>query len=384
MDRRIPRWGWVAAAPHEYLVVLRRGEVIRGQQGGSCFKRWTDTVALIDTSLRRLQFTADQVTLEKTGVQVTGLAVFRVVEPLLAYRMLDLSDSGDEVHAEILQQMLLGATRRLVANLTLEACLTQRKAALAAELMAEIAPVVGGSGAAGDGASQGWGLAIDTIEIQDVRVLSEEVFHSLQAPYREALALEALQARDEVSRAEASLAHAAEQRAEERRAEQHALEQARRAAERQAALQDAQHTARLQQEAHEAKLARERDASDAALEVAARASASARQIAEADAESELRVARVRAEAEQVLGLARAEIASASRSAHDEISEARLRELMITDTLPEVARAFAGSVDRIVVTGASDLSVLGDGVATVLAAADAVGLPLGLRGSTDEA
>ena len=49
-------------------------------------------MARIDTSVHRLWFTADQVTRERVGVQVTGLAVFRVVAPEVAYRMLDLRD----------------------------------------------------------------------------------------------------------------------------------------------------------------------------------------------------------------------------------------------------------------------------------------------------
>ncbi len=63
----------------------RNGEVLRAQQGGSVWKWPSDTVARIDTSVHRLQFTADQITRERVGVQVTGLAVFRIVAPLVAW-----------------------------------------------------------------------------------------------------------------------------------------------------------------------------------------------------------------------------------------------------------------------------------------------------------
>lgn len=39
------------------------------------------------TTIQKLQLTADQVTREKVGVEVTGLAVYRIVDPLLAFRM---------------------------------------------------------------------------------------------------------------------------------------------------------------------------------------------------------------------------------------------------------------------------------------------------------
>ncbi|MCB9686847.1 MAG: hypothetical protein H6738_13015 [Alphaproteobacteria bacterium] len=380
----IPRWGIVTAAPHQFLVHLRNGEVLRGQQGGSCFKWPSDTVALVDTSVQRLMFTADQVTLEKTGVQVTGLAVYRVVEPLLAWRMLNLSEP--DVCADILREMLLGATRRLVANLRLEECLTRRKDALAAELLAEIAPVVGGSGRDDDRSDRGWGIAVDTIEIQDVRVLSEEVFSRLQAPYREALELHAVRAKDEVAREQASLRHAAFQLEEERRQERMSVEEQRLEAERKRAVATEEHDLSIARRKSEARLDQERRTAEHQRRLAeqkleqdlterVRESETTRQVATANAENDVVVARLTAEAEKLLGEARADLERISRAATDAISDARLRELLVTKTLPDVARAYADSFDRIVVTGASDLSVLGQGVAQVLATAQALGLEL---------
>src|SRR5215213_5919368 len=74
------RWGIVTAKPSEYLVHMRRGKIRRRStgQGASCFKLPWDSVAVIPTTIDRLQFTADQVTLEKVGMRVTGLAVYRI------------------------------------------------------------------------------------------------------------------------------------------------------------------------------------------------------------------------------------------------------------------------------------------------------------------
>jgi hypothetical protein len=70
---RMKKWGLITARPSEYLIHMRRGKV-RGVsgQGASCFKLPGDSVAIVPTSVQRLQFTADQVTSEKVGVQVTG------------------------------------------------------------------------------------------------------------------------------------------------------------------------------------------------------------------------------------------------------------------------------------------------------------------------
>ncbi|MCP3100100.1 SPFH domain-containing protein [Myxococcus sp. K15C18031901] len=184
---KMKRWGLITARPSEFLVHMRRGRVrdVSGQ-GASCFKWPGDSVAIVPTSIQRLQFTADQVTSEKVGVQVTGLAVYRIADPLVAFRMLNFSfpERAQEKLAELLREMFVGAARRLVANLSVEECLSRRKEGIAAELMREIAPVLSGHGRVQDPTDAGWGVLLDTIEIQDVRVLSSTVFENMQARFR--------------------------------------------------------------------------------------------------------------------------------------------------------------------------------------------------------
>jgi flotillin len=405
MKRHIPSWGRISAAPHQHLLVIRNGTVIRSMQGGSCFKLPADVVALVDTSVHRLQFTADQVTREKTGVRVTGLAVFRVVEPELAYRMLNL-DEPSEYH-EILREMFTGATRRLVANLTLEDCLTRRKDALASELLAEVAPVVQGGGQAADGTDRGWGVVIDTIEVQDVRILSEEVFSRLQAPYREGLALEAVRAEAEVEEERAVIEAQQARAREQHRRELMALEEARLEAERERARQRLAHDqelasitqeseAALARTAQEANLAAEQRKADAAVALQQRAAhahvARERTLAEATverdqleaearaqrerllAEAGVETARLRAEALREEGAAAAEVQRLERAAMDTISEARLQELALTESLPRVAEAFADSFGEVTVVS-GDMSFIGTGMAQAMASMKAVGFDL---------
>ena len=372
MPTAVPTWGFVTAAPHEHLIHVRDGRVLNAAQGGSCFKRPTDTVALVDTSVHRVQFTADQVTQERAGVAVTGLAVFRIVRPLLAWRMLNL-ESFKEVEA-LLREMFVGATRRLVANLTLEACLTQRKESLAVELMAEVAPVVSGKGQAQDDADRGWGIAIDTIEIQDVRVLSKEVFERLQAPFREQLSLSALQARAEVMAAEAQVSVEQARRKEDARREMMALEEERLAAERERARQTLEHEAQLARASLAAQVEREDLEGEArrarlALEDSARLEREERV-----AESQARQAELHAQAERVTRETAAALVRLEREAEGTITEGRLRELALTTTLPEVARAWRGSFDKVVLTGgaAEGGSFLAQGLTQALASLETMG------------
>ncbi|HZF52398.1 MAG TPA: SPFH domain-containing protein [Polyangiaceae bacterium] len=185
---KLKKWGRISARPSEFLIHMRRGKLMpTSGQGASCFKFPGDSVSVVPTTVQKLQFSADQVTIEKVGVEVTGLAVYRIAEPLIAFRMLNFSypERAQEKLEELLVEMFVGAVRRLVANLSVEECLTRRKEGLAEELIREIVPVVSGHGRVDDQTDKGWGIIIDTIEIQDVQVLSEAVFRNMQARYRQ-------------------------------------------------------------------------------------------------------------------------------------------------------------------------------------------------------
>jgi hypothetical protein len=183
------RWGLINARPSEYLIHMRRGRVITTSsgQGASCFKLPSDSVAVVPTTVQQLRFVAEQVTREKVGVAITGVAVYRIAEPLIAFRMLNFSypERAQEKLEQLLVEMFVGAARRLVANLSVEECLSRRKEGIGTELMREIEPVVSGHGRVEDDTDRGWGIVMDSIEIQDVRVLSETVFANMQAGYRQ-------------------------------------------------------------------------------------------------------------------------------------------------------------------------------------------------------
>lgn len=294
----------MSAQANEFLIQVRDGKVLRAGQGLSCFKWPSDTVAIVPTSIAKLSFAADQVTVEKVGVEVRGLAVYRIADPLLAYRMMDLDRTS---LTSILNDMFVGATRRIVARLTIDECLTHRKDRVAQALMSEIAPILAGEGSPLDVNPAGWGVVLDTIEIQDVRVLSQEVFERLQAPYREKLALQAL-----------------------------LEEEARIAQERRRADEVRAHEDRLAAARLEAELARKR------------------RLAESEEEAKQRAL----EARRREGELETELAQLARKAHEDLSDARLREVLLTETVPQIAQALRGSFDHITITPttAADLAL----------------------------
>lgn len=352
----LARWGRVTAQANEFLIHMRAGRVVRAGQGLSCFKWPGDSVAIVPTSIAKLVFSADQVTVEKVGVEVRGLAVYRIADPLLAYRMMDFDRAS---LTDILREMFVGATRRIVASLTLDACITHRKDQIASALMREIAPILAGEGTGvvpdeagvGDSNAAGWGVVLDTIEIQDVRVLSHEVFARLQSPYREKLALDALLAESRVGEERARLDAERRRAAEQARRDLMAEEETRLAAERRRAEETRKHEDDLAAQRLEAELAR------------------ARRRAEADRER----AEIELAARREAGETEALLIRQSRAAHEDLTDARLREILITETMPELARAFRASFDRVHVSttsgaGGDLFGFLSAGMDHVLAAA----------------
>ncbi|WP_437570632.1 SPFH domain-containing protein [Sorangium sp. So ce542] len=400
---KLKRWGRISAKPSEYLIHMRRGHLRpTSGQGASCFKLPGDSVAVVPTTIQKLQFTADQVTLEKVGVEVTGLAVYRIADPLVAFRMLNFSfpERAQEKLEALLVDMFAGAARRLIANLSVEECLTRRKEGIAGELMREIVPVVSGRGSVDDATDKGWGVLVDSIEIQDVRILSPAVFGNLQARYRkeqERMAREASllteravqQGEAEAQRAieltklaaEVELRTRRQETSEKARLEEIAsgarIEEARLAHEQQIAARSARaevektaleaeaaaarHAAKMAAGAHEIDLLRQRAAIADARRLVAEAEL-------AIAEIEARKARLAQELE--LGRARA-----LREIENAVSPEIIR-LTVAQQMPALAAAFQqrmGEVHVTAVDGANPFGYIAAAVEGVMGLARAAGL-----------
>ena len=423
------RWGRVSALPSEYLVKLRKGRVVKHGPGLSVFVWPGESVTVLPTTIQRTAFRIDQVTAEKVGVEVTGVAVYRIADPMLAFRLLDFSDcsEGGEVLATTLREMFIGAARRLVAGMGVEECLTRRKESIAEELLREIQPVVSGRGRPEDTTDQGWGVVIDTIEIQDVRILSETVFSDLQAPYRADLRLEAqgceVRMEEEIhlrqveaeraeidgdqalERRRSEIEEAGRMKAMERKERLQLAELKTRARtaeaamvddlksrEREAQLAAADSDLQLKRAELEDQVARRKAELDGALavEVQRQQAEAARLETEALVEREeievaaaARSARMKLETERLQGEIRAAAQRGLRDVENSCPDERIRYELVTTALPAIAEAFVESMGPVHLTRISsggeqggDLGFLAEGLAQVLAVARSAGLDLG--------
>jgi len=399
---KIKRWGFISARPSEHLICMRGGLVVKAGQGASLFKWPWESVAVVPTTIQRLHFTADQVTHEKVGVEITGLAVYRIAQPLLTFRMLNFSfpERAQEKLEQLLVEMFVGAARRLVSNLTVEQCLAERKAGIALELMKEIAPVVSGRGRPDDTTDKGWGVVLDSVEIQDVRILSKTVFANLQAAYRQEqerkareaelekkrvlekseaeaqrqIALAKLDAETEVRQrrlAAQEAAHLEEMAAKARMAEtqlQH--EQAMARAQLEAKLEEVRRGIEVEAARHEAQMT-------AATQAAERlkAETSATQSRRALKEAQLELGQLQARGTQLAQELELSRARALREIENAISPEAV-QMLVAKQLPALAAAFQQKLGEIHITsvdGANPFGYIASAFEGVMGLARSAGL-----------
>ncbi|MEW5818769.1 MAG: SPFH domain-containing protein [Cyanobacteriota bacterium] len=167
-------FGIVTIAPNEYVVHTRFGK-IKNQGLGKTFV----LLPLIDSYIhfsitpRKINFYADNITKEKQGVGIDGFLIWSIEDGERAYKKIDSYDSDaiDNLSMQLID-ISVSIARNAISNMILEEVLTNREV-LVEKLSTQLTSIIGD-----------WGLKIEAMEIKEVRVLSETLFESMQAPFR--------------------------------------------------------------------------------------------------------------------------------------------------------------------------------------------------------
>jgi regulator of protease activity HflC (stomatin/prohibitin superfamily) len=173
---------YITVSPSEYVIHTGRGgKVLHKGLGQSFFCGPFDSYMIFPSTIQRVQFEASQVTRENQGIQVQGFVVWKIADPELAYKSLDLSgtDLPLEVTNAHLKEIAESVVRHSIANMTVEETLRKRETMIGG-LKEQLVEVV-----------DGWGISVETIEIRDVRICSETLFENMQAPFRQQVRLDA-------------------------------------------------------------------------------------------------------------------------------------------------------------------------------------------------
>jgi flotillin len=147
--------------------------------GASCYLGLSDQVVKFPSKINRLNFSAQQITEEKQGVQIDGVLVWAINRendgPGRAYRFLgdDLTSQLPTTANETLKDMSNSIVRHRIANSSIEDILKKRDE-IRNEIRTEMQKIV-----------TGWGVWLESVEITEVKILSSSLFHNLQIEFRE-------------------------------------------------------------------------------------------------------------------------------------------------------------------------------------------------------
>lgn len=205
---------FVSVRPDEYVIHYGRGGRVKHCGRGISFFCWPgETYIAVPSTLRDVNFCADQITKEKQGVRVQGFMAYRIDDFEKAYQTLDLRSRSAKVllSAEsnvtnneyasknrettfkldpndalaktdlVLRRLAESVVRHEVSNKTVEEMISEREAVIES-MKDQIAPTVAR-----------WGLVVETIEFTEVWIRSKSLFENLQAEYRNEMRLKAEQ-----------------------------------------------------------------------------------------------------------------------------------------------------------------------------------------------
>lgn len=170
----------VVAQPNEWMIVLREGKMIKCGVGISCLKMMNDKVVKFPSKVHKVNFTAQQVTREMQGIEVSGMIIWTIFRdgegPFKAYKSLgnDIHEAEPKIANQNLVEMANGIVRHKIANSTINEILRNRKL-IREDIKKELNKNI-----------NGWGVWLETVEITDVKILSGSLFENLQTEFREA------------------------------------------------------------------------------------------------------------------------------------------------------------------------------------------------------
>lgn len=183
----------VSANPNEWLLVISGGELKSAGVGTTAVLGPFDKAVVFPAAIRKVEFTAQQVSKEMQGIEVSGFLVWAVNRvddgPFKAYKygMVGSPELAYQADANI-RGMAESIIRHQVANLEMATVIANREL-MRNTVRAEMQKVV-----------QGWGMWLETVEVTDVRVLSQRVFDDLQVDFRQKLHFKADTIRMETAR----------------------------------------------------------------------------------------------------------------------------------------------------------------------------------------
>lgn len=169
------------ALPNEYLVVIGKSK-IKPVLGGTKF-RWFNKFIHVPAYVQRLKFLTDNANIHYQGIEIQGYASWRINPefPEKSISTLDFFNENDPMAKtnEELKTICIEAVRHVIANMTIDDAL-KKKDDIAESLIVQLKTI-----------EEKWGIIFDQVGIEQVRIMSDTLFHDLQSEFRGKLRLSA-------------------------------------------------------------------------------------------------------------------------------------------------------------------------------------------------
>jgi hypothetical protein len=172
---------FVKANPNEYLVVGRGGKVTNRGLAASAFLWPGSAYVLVPSTQQEAAFEMTQETKDGIPLRFKGIVIYRIVDPEVAARQFDFSRQADG-HQQIktlISHVCLGELRAVVARLTMQECIEQRKTTLTDAVAAALTPMTSAGGA-----DRSWGISLDVVQVAQVFLMDPDLRRQLEAEVR--------------------------------------------------------------------------------------------------------------------------------------------------------------------------------------------------------
>lgn len=331
---RAARRLYVSAQPDEWLLCVRNGALVNAGVGVSMLRRPGDVVVRFSSTMQRVGFAVEALSLERIAVRVEGFIFWSVASegdaPFRAYSRLGIANLMRPPPALKHPKHLLTSPQHKAFQQILSAVAQRHASTMSlAKLLGRQDDLVDGLTERLREATSEMGVNIDQVEVLATRPVDPVVQAQLSAPETERLREESERVRREVAARIASAELESTTRAEAERAEQERI--AREAAiERERTLGLAQAASQHSLRAKELELEREHSLAREALELDVARARAAREREESDAR--LALQRAQAEADRDAEMARAEALERMSPAVREHERAVLVAEKVAETL----------------------------------------------------
>lgn len=165
---------YVRALPNEYLVPIGK-RTIKPVLGGKKLKLFQKYMR-VPAYVQKLTFVTDNANIDYQGIGIEGYASWRINpdDPKISIATLDFFDEFDPMRKtnEDLKTICIEAVRHVIANMTIEEAL-KNKDDIAENLKKQLQEV-----------EKKWGIVFDQVGIEQVKIMSDNVFKDLQADFR--------------------------------------------------------------------------------------------------------------------------------------------------------------------------------------------------------